>query len=276
MTTFEAFGRVLTALGVGVPVDTFVFIVGLVVARLATAISLTPFLGGAAVPAQARIGLAFLMALFIAPAASHRWMLPAMNPLFALGLLLKEGTIGAIIGLVTRMVFDSIQMAGDMIDLERGMSQMTFLSPQLQGNTSAIGQLQFQAALAFFLAIGGHLFFMRALAMSFVTLPLFGFPALSAGPMAVADLVIRISAGSLLVAVQLAAPAMIAMFMVDAGFAAVGRVVQQFPIYRESFPLKALLGLLVVMLTAALTFDAIGRWLAKFLSAIPELLNAMT
>ena len=54
-------------------------------------------------------------------------------------------------GLLSQLVFYAVQTAGALIDTARGMDQPAFVSAQLPGNISALGNFQFQAALVLFL-----------------------------------------------------------------------------------------------------------------------------
>jgi len=222
----------------------------LILARLAVAISLTPFLGGQSVTARIKMGLALVISMLlftnVAPASVGQ-----LDTLTVMCLLIKEAVIGATIGILSQIVFNSVQMAGAMVDYGRGMSQATFFAPQLESNVSLLGQLQFQAALVLFLVLNGHLYFLRALAASFQSVPLLEFPKFSVGTLAGMEQMAHYTAESLTIAVQLSAPALLALFLVDISFGMLGKVASGFQVHQESQPVKALLGLIVIVLALA-------------------------
>ncbi len=263
--------RILANMGIHTEISSFFVLFGLIFARLAIATSLTPFLGGRSVTGRVKIGLAFVVSMLlfssVAPASVGE-----MDTIRVMSLLVKEAVIGGIIGFLAQIVFNSVQMAGAMIDYGRGMSQATFFAPQLESNVSLLGQLQFQAALVLFLVLNGHLFFLRALASSFQSVPILEFPKFSAGTLAGVEQMAHYTGDSLTIAMQLAAPALLTLFLVDISFGIIGKVASGFQVHTESQPVKALLGLAVVLL--ALTyimnsmpayfagmFDAIGRFM---------------
>jgi flagellar biosynthetic protein FliR len=170
-------------------------------------------------------------------------------------------------------VFNSIQMAGAMVDYARGMSQATLFAPQLETNTSLLGQLQFQAALVLFLLLNGHLLFIRALAHSFQTLPLLSFPAFTGGVLAGADQIAHYTATSLVIAVQLSAPALLALFLVDISFGMLGRVASGLNVHSESQPVKAMVGLGIVLIALSYILARMPNYFADLLQQVNELVQ---
>lgn len=243
-------GRMLAGLGYQVDITGFLVLFGLMFARLVTVISLAPFVGGKSTPSNVKVGLAVILASVLYPSVATGHAADVPQSVAAVALVAKEILIGAALGLVSQMVFFGIQMAGAFIDLQRGMSQMEFVAPQLQGNTSILGLFQFQTASVLFLVIGGHLMFIRVLSQSFVALPLTTFPHLPAGGLAVAQLFGRISADIFILALGLCAPVLIVLVLVDSTFGAIARAAPQVHANQESQPIKALVGLGVLFLSA--------------------------
>jgi flagellar biosynthetic protein FliR len=268
-------GRLLTGLGYQVDITGFLVVFGLMFARLVTVISMAPFAGGKSTPNNIKVGLAVILAAVLYPsvAASHTADVP--QGVAAIALLAKEVLIGAALGLASQMVFFGVQMAGAVIDLQRGMSQMEFVAPQLQGNTSVLGLLQFQMALVVFVIMGGHLMFIRVLSDSFTTLPLTTLPHLPAGGLAVAQLFGRISADMFILALGLCAPVLIVLVLVDATFGAVNRAAQQVHANQESQPVKALAGLGVLLLSAGFLMGRMIPALQSVVRLIHDVAGAM-
>ncbi len=247
----DALERLLAAgLGWRGPLEPTLLLHALMLARLVTAITLSPFLGGQSVPGRARLGLALLISILLAPSAA----LPdsALPPVLFVALLAKEVAIGASIGLFSQFVFYAVQMAGALIDTQRGMNQINVNTPQLPGPMSIVGMLQFQAALALFLTFDGHLYFIRALADSFAAIPPAAMPRLAGGGLAVADLVIRVSGSLFSVALRLSAPVLLALFAIDVIFGIFNRVVSQIQINSENQTVKGLFSLWILVLIAPL------------------------
>jgi flagellar biosynthesis protein FliR len=270
-----ALQHILATLGIHVEVSAFLVLFGLVLTRLATAITLTPFLGGKAVTGRVKIGLAAVVSMLLFTSVAPQANLGELNALRVMALMVKEATIGATLGFLSQIVFQSIQMAGAMIDYGRGMSQATFLAPQLETNVSLLGQLQLQAALVLFLVLNGHLLFLRALASSFRNVPLLEFPKFTGGTMAGMEQMGHYTSESLRIAMQLSAPALLALFLVDVSFGMISKVASGIHVHTESQPVKALLGLGVVLLALAYILNRMPGYFADMLQTVEQFMRSL-
>ncbi|MBV9764142.1 MAG: flagellar biosynthetic protein FliR [Acidobacteriaceae bacterium] len=275
MPSLSAAQSLLNAIGLHYDVRLWLGLFALVFARVTAAVTFTPFLGGRSVPARVKVGLGFLLSAAMLPAlANGAATLPASGLLY-LALLVKEAVVGSTIGFLAQLVFYGVQMAGTIIDTQRGLNQITFLAPQLEGHPSALGALEFQAALVVFFVLQGHLMFIGALMNSFSRVPILTIPQMASGMLPLAEQAARTSADALLLACQMAAPVVLAIFLVDVAFASAGRIASQIRISPESFTAKALVGLGFVCLVSALFFNQLkaaftemARNVDKFVQAV--------
>ncbi len=265
----------LNSIGLHYDIRLWLTLFALVFARVTAAVVFAPFLGGRSVPGLIKAGLGVILTVAMLPTFSvGAENLPASGLLFV-ALLVKEAVVGATLGFLAQLVFYGVQMAGTIVDTQRGMNQITFLAPQLEGHPSALGALQFQTALVIFFALQGHLIFIRALMDSFRQLPIWKMPQMAPGMLPLAEEAARTSADALLLACQIAAPVVLAIFLVDVAFASAGRVASQIHISHESFAAKALVGLGFICLVSAVflnqltpAFTAMARTLDRFIEAV--------
>ena len=208
-------GQVLSRFGVHSPLGAAILIFGLIFCRIVTSVMLAPFLGGPSVPGQIKVGLGAVLAVVLFPSVTQSAGAVHVPAQAYLALLAKEAAVGAVIGFFAQAVFYGIQMAGILIDTQRGMNQVTYLAPQLPGHTSALGNLKLQVSIVLFLALDGHLGYLRALANSFAAVPILEMPHLRAGIPALADATARITATAISIGFQLSAPVLLAIFLVD-------------------------------------------------------------
>lgn len=236
---------------------------GAAVARAAPAVFLAPFLGGRLVPTLVKSALCLALALALAPA-----LLPSAKPLVGAppllvgALLVKEVAIGAAMGFLVAIVFLGVEAAGRLADTARGANLSEALVPQLGTRSSPLGDLHLQLALVLFLALGGHRVFLEAFGASYALLPLDRFPAADRIG-AFASLAARLSGELFLVALALAAPVLAALFLTDLTLGVMNRFVPQLQVFFLAMPLKALLGIAILVL-------AVGA----IASALPPMLDA--
>jgi flagellar biosynthetic protein FliR len=265
--------RILAGLGFHADIGTFLVLFGLVLARIVLAISLAPFLGGRSVSGRIKVGLAVFISALLFPSVVPESHFGDLNSLRVMSLLVKEAVIGATLGFMSQIVFYAIQMAGAMVDYQRGMSQATFFAPQLETNVSLLGQLQFQAALVLFLLLNGHLVFLRALASSFRSVPLLDFPHFTGGTLAAVEQMARYTGDALLIALQLGAPVLLVLFLIDISFGMLGKVASGFQVHNESQPVKALVGLGVFLLGLAYILNRMPGYFSGMMPQMDQLVR---
>jgi flagellar biosynthetic protein FliR len=275
MGILAEFGHILAGFGYRTDPAAFCVMFGLILARVVTAISLAPFLGGKAVPSRVKVGLGAMIAAILYTSIAPPAQTVDLNTLQALALVAKEGVIGAMLGFLAQVVFNAVQMAGALIDIERGMSQATFFAPQLESQVSLFGNVQFQSALVLFLVLNGHLMFIRALAASYDSVPLLAFPAFGGNTLAMLEQLGRYTASALLIAAQFSAPVLLALFLVDAAFGMVGRAASGFQVHHESQPVKAILGLAIALFALVFVLDRLPTHFAAMLREIANFMARM-
>jgi flagellar biosynthetic protein FliR len=263
MALFGTLKGVIESLGYGADVDAFLVVYGLALARIAIALSMSPFLGGRTVSNTVKTGLAMMLTLLLMPGLKAGAPEGSISPLLFFALLLKESMIGLTIGVLSQLIFLGVQMAGALVDTGRGMDQPGLMTPQLQSNASVIAQLKFQMALVLFLTVNGHLIYIRSLALSFDKIPLRRFAHFEV--LAGAERAAALSGQVLVVALQLAAPVLVALFLVDVCFAALARVAPQMNVYVQSQPVKSMVGLAVLLLAIGLIAVRLQTVISGFL-----------
>ncbi|HEX8474445.1 MAG TPA: flagellar biosynthetic protein FliR [Pyrinomonadaceae bacterium] len=247
---------VLRTFEVGQNPQSFLVLVGLAFARMLSFLVVVPFFGGAAVPARVKVATATAFVIILYPSLEAG--LPQNNqplgfgPIGFIALLAKEAFVGFTLGFVASLVFEAIQVAGRIIDFQRGSTMAEMYAPQLQTRVSELGQFKLQFAIVLFLLIGAHHFFISALLRSFEVVPAFGFPHLQAGWTPAAAFMTRLTGGVLAVGIQLAAPAMIALLLTDLFFGIINRVAPQINVFFLSLPVKMAVGLVVVLIALPL------------------------
>lgn len=266
--------RILSIAGVRVDLETYIVLFGLVLGRLLPALLLAPFFGGQSVAPRIRVGLGVMIAAMVLP---HVGETPpsSMTATLYVALLLKEIMAGALLGIVCQFVFYGIQAAGVLIDTQRGMNQLNYVAPQLPGPASLLGQLKIQTSIVLFVAGNGHLLFISALATSFTTLPLLRFPKIGPGTPALFEAAARLSANTLVIALQIAAPLLIVLLLVDISFGMLNRIASQINVHQESQPVKALAGLGVFLLMIGFLVSRIQLQFGGMMASVDEMTRAL-
>ena len=250
---------VLRTFEVGQSPQAFMVLVGLAFARLLSFMVIAPFFGGTAVSARVKVATATAFVIIVYPSLAaglppEGRPLP-FNAVGFIALIAKEALVGFTLGFVTSLVFEAIQVAGRIVDFQRGAMLGEVFAPQLQTQVSPLGQLNLQVAIVLFVAIGAHRVFISALLKSFEIIPATSFPKFTPGWTPLAASMTELSGGVIAIGVQLAAPAMIALLLTDLFFGLINRVAPQINVFFLGLPVKMVVGVLVVLASLTLLSD---------------------
>ncbi len=228
----------------------------LILARVSPLMITAPIWGSQLVPGQVRVFIAVLITGLLLPVV--RGPLPAdltysVYPLlFAVSL---ELLLGFLLAYIALLLFAAAQFGGQLVDIQIGFGLANVIDPMTSAQVTLIGQLHYLAALLVFLLLDGHHLLLRGLAETFNVAPL-GRPLPSELPL----LLVVKRGGRLmfLLAAQIAAPALTAIFMTNVALGLTSRMLPQMNIFLVGLPLNIFVGLLALAASLSL-FTAIWR-----------------
>jgi flagellar biosynthetic protein FliR len=117
------------------------------------------------------------------------------------------------------------------------------------------------------------LIFIHALGDSFVSAPVAQFPALATNGSLLVDRLARFSADTFLIALKLSAPVLIALFLIDACFGALGKIAPQVPVHGEAHTLKGLAALAIILLGLPLLIEQFGVSMIDMLAGVRDVIG---
>jgi len=206
--------------------------------RMLALISTAPLFSEAAVPRSAKVGLAALLAMVIAPTLGP---LPTVPLVSAAGfwILIQQVLVGAAMGFSMRLVFAMVQAAGEYAGLQMGLSFASFFDPTSGGQTMVLARLLNVIAMLIFLAIDGHLVLIMTLAESFRALPIADAPLAGGGWYLLALAGGQVISGGLMLALPLIA----ALLTLNLAMGILNRASPQFSVFSVGFPVTLLAGI---------------------------------
>ncbi len=220
--------------------------VALIMGRVTPVIVMTPYLGGRLTPPELKMGFTIGLTLLLFPLAfeSMSGPLPVTVGAF-LVLFMKEVFIGFSLGFINAHIFWAVEMTGRIIDTVRGSSMAEVLVPGSQRRATPTGNLFYNLLVVIFVVVAGHQIFLEAFFFSFATLPLDQSPDFSSGPFY--EHIIVLTNQMFFIAAILAAPVVAATFISDVVFGILNRVAPQLNAYFMSMPVKAMAGVIMVL-----------------------------
>lgn len=240
-----------------------------ILARLAGVFLQAPLFNSRSFPAAAKIAFAIWLSIvlwFVTPVFS---VLPTTVFGFILTLA-AEVALGFTIGFICNVLFIALQSAGEMMDLQMGLSVAQALDPVFGSVISVVGRLIFFTALITFISFDGHHLLLSAFHQSFTALP--------AGKIAnfatynLTEQILGLGSTLWMTAIKLAAPIILLIFLSDFTFGIVSRVAPQVNVFMLGFQVKPMLGLFGVLLTLPFLIKYVGKLIETMAEEIIKLL----
>jgi flagellar biosynthetic protein FliR len=241
----------------------FVPVYVLVLFRIAGMMVWAPLLGSQQIPKRIKALMACVLAAGVTPGLSLSVSLPQT----AWGLALAIGgeiIFGAAMGMILSLIFIAAQWAGEIIGQQMGLSLGQTFDPQYGANGSMIGDVYFFLALLIFLGINGHHAMLQGVYDSFQVLPL----ASVGMDRPLFGMLIGLFQGATVLAMQLAAPILVTMLVLDVVLGFVGKTVPQLNIMTAGISLRSLVGIAVLVVGLSMTSSVLRNSLFGAMKAV--------
>lgn len=207
--------------------------------RILGLMSTAPIFSSKAVPLRARVALGLALGGVLIPVLGPMPAIP-LSSWLGLQILAQQVLIGLALGLVMRVLFAAIDLAGALIAMQMGLSFAIFFDPEGGGQTGVVSDFLAALATLLFLAVNGHLLVLGVLGQSFVWLPV------SATPLAAAGFAQLVALGGILFAtgLLLSLPVIGILLLANLALGALTRAAPQLNLLAVGFPITLMAGFL--------------------------------
>ena len=230
--------------------------------RILALFTSAPVLSARSIPARARIGLAFFIAL-CAQAGLPDQPVISLTDSRALAVGVQQIVIGLSIGLAARIVFTAVEMAGELVGLQMGLNFAAFFDPTTGTQASTVGRFFGNTTMLLFVVMNGHLLLIQTVVASLHTFPIGEDPFYVASHMKLHELGTLIFSYGL----HIALPMIGILMFVNAVLGIMSRVAPQMNPFAIGFPLTLSAGLIGL----AITIPMLEQPLIKLLNLIPDI-----
>lgn len=243
----------------------------LVLLRAAALVATLPFLGSNNVPLMVKAGLSLSLAVLISPRlAMEQAQLPSTMAGFAV-LAAGELMIGAILGLLVRLLITAVQIMGELASVQMGFSVANVIDPLGGGQVAVVAQLCYLTSLLVFLTVGGHLAFFQALADSYKVLP----PGGISMHHGLYQQMMNMTAQMFLLAIKIGAPVTGALLFTQVAMGVVAKTVPQVNILVVGFPITISVGLVFLTLSMGIMVPLLARVFGDLAPLLDSVIKAM-
>ncbi|MFN8057709.1 MAG: flagellar biosynthetic protein FliR [Vicinamibacterales bacterium] len=225
---------------------------GILLVRPGMLVTATPVLGGTFAPSTVKVALVGILAVVLLPVVA---MPAAVAPGTLALVLMREAVIGLAIAMSVRTVVAAAEFAGHLTGFQVGFTYANVIDPQSGVRNSTISALYGGLAVFVFLAVDGHHALLRVITGSYESLPI-GLGSLDRSAYTVVPKIFGVVFG---VGLQLSAPVLIVLLVVEVAMGMVARVAPSLNLLNFGFPIRLVAGLMAI---------------AVMLQSLPGILNA--
>ena len=215
----------------------------LIFMRVTGFVMLNPILGRNSLPNLAKAGIIMVFSVFVMGMAGEAPAVPNSTFEFALRLLLELG-VGFVLGFIMQLFFMIIQVGGEVIDAQMGLTMAQVYDASSQINMTVTASLLNVLFVLDFFAENGHYTMLRIFLTSQQVVP-FGQAGFG---QAVASGVAEVFLSCMVLAIKLALPILAAELLGELGMGILMKAIPQINAFVINIELKVIIGLVLLFL----------------------------
>ena len=226
----------------------------LTIMRVSIVMFMLPIFSTNNIPISVKAAISVIFTLGVWPHISVSGAIMPQHPFEVVLMMLGEVVLGLVLSMAVNFLFMGIQSGGELLGFQMGFTMINFADPLTGNQTGATAFFIWMVSALTFLVLDGHLYMIQGFVASFRIVPPGG---LVVGD-AVLDQVIRLSAEIFVLALKIAAPVMVALFLVEVALGMMARTSPQIHIMEFGFPIKISVGFFFIGLTSSLKKQSIS------------------
>ena len=224
------------------------------------------------IPVLVKAAVTMVFTVAVWPHLSLSGSLMPDHPFDLAIMALGEVFMGLVLGMAVNFLFMGIQSGGELLGFQMGFTMINFADPITGNQTGATAFFLWMVSLLTFLTLDGHLYMIKGFAQSFAIVP----PgALFIGENLLWE-VLELSSQVFVLALQIAAPVMVALFMVEVALGLVARTSPQIHIMEFGFPIKIGVGFFFVGLLLVVMANRVEEFITGLDALFANLLRGMS
>lgn len=220
----------------------------LIVVRISCFVSVAPFFGTRNVPNQVKIGFSVLVAIIIFASVDQSSL--TYTGMFGYAIIvMREGITGLLMGLAANVCNSIILFAGNIIDMDIGLSMAQEFDMMTNSQTTITGSLYNYFLMLMLVVTNMHHYLLRALVDSYQVIPVnaqvFDWTSLS-------NSMIRFMTDMFVIAFRIVLPVFACIMILNCILGIMAKVAPQMNMFAVGMQMKVLLGLVILFLTIIL------------------------
>jgi flagellar biosynthesis protein FliR len=238
-----------------------------VLVRYSTLVAILPFIGDRTVPATVKILFSLILSIALFPillktgrvsvAETQVWSATTYGIASVIAI---EAFCGITIGFISKMMFDFIEIGGDLVGQFIGFGAANSFDPEQESQTQLVAKIHTTIGMLLFLAVDGHHLMLQAALQSYDWI---GMGRLNLGPTFLQTM-IDLSSQMIRLGIQLAAPFAVCMFAVTVFYGVVSRAMPELNVLVLSFSMSGFIGLCILFVSLPEFHSVVGEKFYQF------------
>ena len=226
----------------------------LIFVRVASFVYIAPFFSMSNTPSRVRVGLAFFISVLLYQTGPEQEA--AYDTLTGYTIIvMKEAVTGFLIGFGANLCTAVVSFAGQIADMEMGLSMASLFDPATKQQTTITGVYYNYMVLLLLMISGMHRYLLKALAETYELIPING--AVFHDD-ALLQALITFMGDYIIVGFRICLPIFAVMIILNAVLGILAKVSPQLNMFAVGIQLKVLVGFCVLFVTTAMLPDAAG------------------
>lgn len=226
----------------------------LIFVRVASFVYIAPFFSMSNTPSRVRVGLAFFISVLLYQTGPEQEV--AYDTLTGYTIIvMKEAVTGFLIGFGANFCTAVVSFAGQIADMEMGLSMASLFDPATKQQTTITGVYYNYMVLLLLMISGMHRYLLKALAETYELIPING--AVFHDD-ALLQALITFMGDYIIVGFRICLPIFAVMIILNAVLGILAKVSPQLNMFAVGIQMKVLVGFCVLFVTTAMLPDAAG------------------
>lgn len=223
-----------------------------VLMRIASFVFVAPFFSTKGVPNNVKIGLSVFVA-YIMYNFGPEHIYPEYNTILGFAtVVLKEVSVGLLIGLAAQLCTSIVLFAGRIIDMEVGLSMANVFDPTTNQQSSITGAILQYGVMLILYTTGLHRYLLKALMETFILIPVGG---ARIDTDRLLETLIAFLSDYIVIGFRICLPVFASITLMNIILALLAKLAPQMNMFSVGIQLKLLAGLTVIMVTITLLPD---------------------
>lgn len=249
------------------PKNIVIFVI--ILTRISGLIMSAPLFSTYPIPQQVKIWLIALISFILFPivSATTGFNVPLSVPELIV-FLIREFSIGFVIGFVANFIFAAVQMGGEFISMQIGLSMSQVLDPVTGNNLQIVSQFYMLVTTMVFIGLNAHQWLFYALYQSYKSFPP-GIDYLFTPSMV--SQILHMSAEMFAISISVILPIFCVMFVSEVLMGFMSKMMPQMNIFMVAIPLKVYVGFVLILMFLSPTVTYLVNIIESYMKNLIEI-----